>query len=224
MQIWVHIVFVIRFSSFACYDAVSYYDTTISSHFVNCCVTLMFWQHSIHDLWYFYYGKEMANILYDCEKFELGGGPGGGGGRRRPRPPPRSQTEKLPGSQLVPKSGSQRTGEEEVPARLLGGAGRTCVGGSASLVEQVRPRAEAVDAFCHSYTSLLNIHQQGFAFKRNGTKSQRIIDTHKREIEAFGSGWYALRPWGHWRSFIEAKPCHGPPSTNAFAPLSMIVQ
>jgi hypothetical protein len=28
----------------------------------------------------------------------------------------------------------------------------------------------------------------------------------------------------HWRSFIEAKPCHGPPITNAFAPVPMIVQ
>jgi hypothetical protein len=42
MQMCVYDVFAIRLSSFACYNTVSYYDTTLTSFFINYCAILAF--------------------------------------------------------------------------------------------------------------------------------------------------------------------------------------
>jgi hypothetical protein len=52
MQICVYDVFATKFSSFTCYDTVSYYDTTPISHVINWCVTSDFCQHGMHDTTY----------------------------------------------------------------------------------------------------------------------------------------------------------------------------
>jgi hypothetical protein len=52
IQISVHDVFAIKFTSFTCYDTVSYYDTTPISHVINWCVTSDFCQHGMHDTTY----------------------------------------------------------------------------------------------------------------------------------------------------------------------------
>jgi hypothetical protein len=39
----------VDFSSFACRDTVSYYDTTLTSLFINCRVMLDFCQHDMND-------------------------------------------------------------------------------------------------------------------------------------------------------------------------------
>jgi hypothetical protein len=52
MQVCVHDVFATSLSSFACHDNVSYYDTTLTSLFINYCVTSAFYQHGMHDTTY----------------------------------------------------------------------------------------------------------------------------------------------------------------------------
>jgi len=53
MQICVHDVFAIKFSSFTWYDTVSYYDTTLIALLINCCAaTSDFCQHGKHDTAY----------------------------------------------------------------------------------------------------------------------------------------------------------------------------
>jgi hypothetical protein len=52
MQMCVHDVFATSFSSFACHDTVSYYDTNLTSLFINCCATSAFCQHGMHDTTY----------------------------------------------------------------------------------------------------------------------------------------------------------------------------
>jgi hypothetical protein len=48
MQIYVHDVFDIKFSSFTCYDTVSTYDITPTSLLINCYDTSNFCQYDIH--------------------------------------------------------------------------------------------------------------------------------------------------------------------------------
>jgi hypothetical protein len=52
MQICVHDVFSIRFSSFTCYDTVLCYDTNFISFFINCCAALNFCLYETHDTTY----------------------------------------------------------------------------------------------------------------------------------------------------------------------------
>jgi hypothetical protein len=47
-----HDAFASIFSSFMCGDTVSYYDTNITSFFINYYATSNFWQHSMHDTSY----------------------------------------------------------------------------------------------------------------------------------------------------------------------------
>jgi hypothetical protein len=52
MQICVHDVFAIRFSCFACHDMVSYYNTTLTSLFINYCAISDFYLHDTYDITY----------------------------------------------------------------------------------------------------------------------------------------------------------------------------
>jgi hypothetical protein len=47
-----HYAFASTLFSFVCHDTVSYYDTTLTSLFINYCATLDFCQHSMHDTSY----------------------------------------------------------------------------------------------------------------------------------------------------------------------------
>jgi hypothetical protein len=48
MQMCVYDVFTIKFSSFTCYDTVSYFDTTLIYILINLCATTKFCQHGIY--------------------------------------------------------------------------------------------------------------------------------------------------------------------------------
>jgi hypothetical protein len=52
MQIYGYDVFGIALSSFTCYDTVSYYDTSLTSLFINWYATSDFCQHGMHDTAY----------------------------------------------------------------------------------------------------------------------------------------------------------------------------
>jgi hypothetical protein len=51
-NICVHDVYASIFFSFVCHDTVSYYDTTLTSIFTNCCATSDFYQYGIHNTSY----------------------------------------------------------------------------------------------------------------------------------------------------------------------------
>jgi hypothetical protein len=57
MQLCGYDVFVIALSNFMCYDTVSYYDTSLTSLFINWCVTSNFYQHVMHT-------SIMASLIY----------------------------------------------------------------------------------------------------------------------------------------------------------------
>jgi hypothetical protein len=48
----VHDVFATSLSSFVCHDTVSYYDTTPTSLFIDCCATSAFCQHGMYNTTY----------------------------------------------------------------------------------------------------------------------------------------------------------------------------
>ena len=52
MQFNVQDVYAIKFSSFVCYDTISYYDITDTSRFINCYDTSAFCMHVVHDTAY----------------------------------------------------------------------------------------------------------------------------------------------------------------------------
>jgi hypothetical protein len=52
MQICVQNVFVTNFSRLTCYDTISWYDTTLTSLFINYDVTSTFCMHVVHDTSY----------------------------------------------------------------------------------------------------------------------------------------------------------------------------